>query len=292
MGRDLAASFASARRVFEEVDDRLGFALSRLAFDGPAETLALTEHAQPAILAASIAAWRALEETTGLRPRAVAGHSLGEWSALVAAEAVGLADAAEGVRARGRLMQEAVGVGVGAMAAVMGLDLATVEALCAEAADGQVLAPANLNGGGQIVVAGHAAAVDRLVTLAGARRGRAQKLAVSAPFHCALMAPAAEGLATVLAGMRFAAPRLPVVSSVDARPVADAAAIPDLLVRQVRAPVRWEETMRALADGADVVIEVGPGRALAGLAKRVVPELRALAVGDVAGLDAAREALA
>ena len=292
MGRDLAESFACARAVFDEVDDRLGFALSRLCFEGPAETLALTEHAQPAILAASVAAFRVVQETTGLVPRGVAGHSLGEWSALVAANALGLADAAHGVRERGRLTQKAVPVGVGAMAALLGIDLDRAQALCRDAAQGEVAAPANLNGGGQVVVAGHAGAVDRVVAAAAATRVRAQKLAVSAPFHCALMQPAADGLRPVLAGLRFTEPTVPVVTSVDARAVTSAGELPDLLERQVTAPVRWDDTARALAGlGADIAIECGPGRTLAGLMKRVVPELACIPGGDVEGVEAVRKAL-
>jgi len=292
MGRDLAESFACARAVFDEVDDRLGFGLSRLCFEGPAETLALTEHAQPAILAASVAAFRVLEETAGLKPLAVAGHSLGEWSALVAAKALGLGDAAHGVRERGRLMQQAVPVGIGAMAALLGIDLARAQALCAEAAGSEVVAPANLNGGGQIVIAGHAAAVDRVIAAAAATRVRAQKLAVSAPFHCALMQPAADGLAPVLAELRFAEPAVPVVTSVDGRVVESARELPGLLERQVTAPVRWEETARVLAGfGAGIAIECGPGRTLAGLMKRIVPELPSVHGGDLHGVDAVREAL-
>ena len=292
MGRDLAESFACARAVFDEVDDRLGFALSRICFEGPAETLALTEHAQPAILAASVAAFRVLEETAGLKPLAVAGHSLGEWSALVAAKALGLGDAAHGVRERGRLMQQAVPVGVGAMAALLGIDLDRAQALCREAAGGEVVAPANLNGGGQVVVAGHAAAVDRVIAAAAATRVRAQKLAVSAPFHCALMQPAADGLAPVLVGLRFTEPVVPVVTSVDARVVASARELPDLLERQVTAPVRWEDTARALAGfGAGVAIECGPGRTLTGLMKRIVPELPCVPGGDLQGVEDVRKAL-
>jgi [acyl-carrier-protein] S-malonyltransferase len=293
MGRDLAEAFASARAVFDEVDERLGFALARLCFEGPAETLALTEHAQPAILAASVAAWRALEETTGVRPLAVAGHSLGEWSALVAAGVLGLGDAASGVRERGRLMQAAVPVGQGAMAALLGADVASVEALCAEAAEGEVVTPANLNGGGQVVVAGHAGAVDRVIAAATARRVRAQKLAVSAPFHCPLMQPAAEALRPVLDALTFAEPRIPVVTSVEARRIESAREVRGLLSRQVTAPVRWEDTARALAaSGAGLAIEVGPGRTLTGLMKRIVPGLPCVGAGDVEGLRAAREALA
>jgi len=286
MGRDLAAEFVVARRTFEEADDRLGVALSRLCFEGPEETLRLTANAQPAILTASVAAYRALEEVTGLEPAAVAGHSLGEWSALVAAGALGLGDAVVGVRERGRLMQEAVPPGEGAMAAILGLDADAVAALCAEAAEADVLVPANLNGGGQVVVAGHARAVDRLLPLAAARGARAQLLAVSAPFHCPLMEPAATGVT-------FHAPRLPVVSSVEARPVRGAAELPGLLVKQVTAPVRWEETVRALAAlGATLALETGPGRVLSGLSRRIAPALVSVPAGDVDGIARAREALA
>jgi [acyl-carrier-protein] S-malonyltransferase len=297
MGRDLVEAFPVARRTFDEADARLGTSLSRLCFEGPEETLCLTEHAQPAILTASVAAWRVLEETTGLRPAAVAGHSLGEWSALVAAGALDLGDAVAGVRARGRLMQDAVPPGEGAMAALLGVDADAATALCVEAAEADVLVPANLNGAGQVVVAGHARAVDRLLGLAGARRLRGQRLPVSAPFHCPLMAPAGAGLRDYLASVRFREPRFPVVTSVDARPVRGAAELPELLVRQVTAPVRWEETMRAVAEiagrtGATLALETGPGRVLTGLAKRIVPGLVALPAGDVEGIGRAREALA
>jgi len=293
MGADLVQAFPAARRTFAEADDALGMGLSRLCCEGPEETLALTEHAQPAILTASLAAYRVLEETAGLAPRALAGHSLGEWSALVAAGSLGLADAVRAVRERGRLMQAAVPVGEGGMAAVLGLDVDAVAALCREAASGDVLAPANLNGGGQVVVAGRAAAVDRLVALVAAKGGgRAQRLTVSAPFHCALMAPAADGLARYLQTVRFEAPRVPVVTSVDARLVTGAGELRDLLVRQVTAPVRWEETARTLATGATLALEVGPGRVLSGLFRRIVPALATVPAGDVAGIAKAREALA
>jgi [acyl-carrier-protein] S-malonyltransferase len=292
MGRDLADAFPVARRVFEEADDRLGMALSRLCFEGPEDALVLTEHAQPAILVASVAAYRVLEETAGLRPLAVAGHSLGEWSALVVAGALALGDAVVAVRERGRLMQEAVPAGEGAMAAVMGVGLAEVERLCDEARDGDVLAPANLNGAAQVAVAGHARAVERLLRLAAERRVRAQRLAVSAPFHCALMAPAAAGLARHLAGVRFATPRVPVWTSVEARPVAGAAELPVLLVRQLTRPVRWEETVVGMAAlGATVALETGPGRVLGGLFRRTVPDIPVVAAGDLAGVARARELL-
>lgn len=294
MGRELADRFPRARATLAEADEALGVALSRLCFEGPAEELALTEHAQPAILAVSVAAWRVLVDETGVRPQAVAGHSLGEWSALVAAGALRFVDAVRGVRERGRLMQAAVPVGEGAMAAVLGLDVGDVEALCGEAAaDGSVCTPANLNGGGQVVVAGHAAAVDRLIALAGARRARATRLAVSAPFHCALMAPAADGLSRWLADVPIATPALPVVTSVEARPVRDADDVRALLIRQVTAPVRWEETATTLAaGGAQVAIEVGPGKVLAGLMRRIAPSLPTVPAGDPAGIARAQEALA
>jgi len=293
MGRDLVAAFPVARRTFEEADDRLGTPLSRLCFEGPEETLRLTEHAQPAILTASIAAYRVLREVADVGPAALAGHSLGEWSALVAADALDLGDAVVGVRERGRLMQAAVPDGEGAMAAVVGLGADTVAALCAEAASGEVVVPANLNGGGQIVVAGHAAAVGRLVALANGRRARARLLPVSAPFHCPLMEPAAAGLARHLAGIRFRDPAVPVVTSVEARPVRSAAEIAGLLVRQVTAAVRWEETVGVLAGlGATLALETGPGRVLTGLITRIAPQVAALPAGDVDAITRAHEVLA
>jgi [acyl-carrier-protein] S-malonyltransferase len=292
MGADLAATYAVARQVFEEADERLGVALSRLCFEGPEERLQLTEYAQPAILTASIAVYRVLAERVALRPVAVAGHSLGEWSALVAARVLAFGDAVAGVRERGRLMQEAVPPGRGAMAAVMGLDTDTVAALCVEAAGTEVCAPANLNGGGQVVVAGDTKAVARFVALAGARRAQVRLLPVSAPFHCALMEPAAVGLGCYLAGVGFREPVLPVFTSVEARPVAGAAEVPGLLVRQVTAPVRWEETVRALgATGATVAFETGPGRVLTGLLRRIAPELTGVPVGDLEGVARVAEVL-
>lgn len=293
MGRALADEHAVARRTFAEADDCLGTALSRLCFEGPAETLELTANAQPAILTASIAAWRVLRETTGLVPSAVAGHSLGEWSALVAAGTLALADAVCGVRERGRLMQEAVAVGTGGMAAIVGLAGEEVAALCAEAAQGEVVTPANLNGGGQVVVSGHAAAVERVAALAEARKARVVRLPVSAPFHCPLMAPAAVGLERHLAHVVVREPELPVVTSVEARLVRGANEVKSLLVRQMTAPVRWEETARVLAaQGAGLALEVGPGRTLCGLLRRIVPELTTISTGDPDGLRKAREVLA
>jgi [acyl-carrier-protein] S-malonyltransferase len=292
MGHEVAAQEPLAREVFAESDAALGMSLSQLCFEGPAEQLELTEYAQPAILTTSVALWRVLVARTGLEPLAVAGHSLGEWTALVAAGALSLSDAVRTVRVRGRLMQAAVPVGEGAMAAVLGSDVATVTALCEAAAEGQVLRPANLNGGGQVVVAGHTAAVDRLIAAAKSQRVRAQKLAVSAPFHCPLMVPAAAGLRDALAGVRFDEPRYPVISSVVARPVRRAAELPSLLVEQVTAPVLWEDTVRALAaTGPGLAFEVGPGQALRGLLKRIVPDLSVLGVSDLAGLAAAAAAI-
>lgn len=293
MGADVVDAEPVARRVFAEVDEALGFPLSRLCFEGPEETLALTEHAQPAILALSVAFFRVLEQRHPFTPVVVAGHSLGEWTALVVAGGLPLADAARCVRERGRLMQAAVPVGVGAMAAVLGLDDESVTTLCAEVAGGDVLCPANLNGAGQVVVAGHAAAVDRLVPLVAARGGRAQRLKVSAPFHCPLMKPAAVGLEAILAGVPTPTTlRHVVVSSVDARPMAPAA-IKSTLVAQVTAPVRWEATVRTLATYQPAcVLEIGPGRVLTGLIKRIAPDLPVHATADAAGLAAAAQVLA
>lgn len=288
MGRALAEAFPESRAVFEEADDALGFALSRLCFAGPAEALALTENTQPALLATSVAALRALE-AHGVEAAALAGHSLGEWSAHVAAGTIGLGDALRSVRQRGRFMQEAVALGAGAMAAILGLEPHQVEQACREAAGGEIVQPANFNGPGQVVIAGHTAAVERASDIArrlGSRRVVA--LEVSAPFHCTLMEPAAERLGKLLETVELHDPRLPVYANVDARPVRDAAAAARALVRQVSSPVRWQQVVRALADdGHDVLIEVGPGTVLAGLARRIRKGLCALSVGDPAGVEAA-----
>lgn len=292
MGRDLCEAFPAAAAVFEEADDSLGTSLRRLCFEGPADALALTEHAQPAILAASVAAFRVLRDDAGVVPAVLAGHSLGEWSALVAGDALAFADAVRGVRERGRLMQQAVPAGTGAMAAVMGLSGDDVTALCVTAAQGEIVGPANFNGAGQTVVAGDAAAVDRLVALVVERKGKAKRLAVSAPFHCGLMAPAAVALASWLAGISLRSPSIPVVSSVEARPVGDADDVRRLLVAQVTGPVRWQETMHAVAaHGVGLALEVGPGRVLAGLWRREVPALRCLGVAVPADVSAVREAI-
>jgi len=292
MGRALAEALAESRAVFEEADDTLGFPLSRLCFEGPEEELQLTANTQPALLATSIAAWRALE-ARGARPRWVAGHSLGEYSALVAAGTLSLADALVAVRRRGQYMQEAVPVGVGGMAAILGLDLDRVEQACREAADGEVVAPANINSPGQVVIAGHAAAVERAAErcrAAGARR--TVSLPVSAPFHCALMRPAQERLATDLEALAFRDPGIPLVNNVDARIVRTAEECRDGLVRQVSGTVRWQESVEALAgEGAGTFVEVGPGRVLSGLVKKIARGARTLNVEDPGSLEATASAL-
>jgi [acyl-carrier-protein] S-malonyltransferase len=270
MGQALAQQFPEARAVFEEADAALGEPLSALIFEGPAETLTLTEHTQPAILTASIAAYRVLA-ARGLEPAMAAGHSLGEYSAHVAAGTLAFADAVRIVRHRGRYMQEAVPVGTGAMAAILGLHAEAVAEACAEAAQGEVVSPANLNAPGQVVIAGAAAAVARAIEIAKARGAkRAIPLQVSAPFHCALMKPAEERLALELRAVHATNPRIPVVANVDAAPRTDAAAAVEALIQQVSAPVRWEDVMRRLvAEGATTFVEVGPGTVLCGLGRKV-----------------------
>lgn len=282
MGKSLARQFPVAASTFAEADEALGMSLSTLCFEGPDDDLKLTTNAQPAIVATSIAALRVLQQETGVQPTVVAGHSLGEYSALVAAGALTLADAVRIVRERGRLMQEAVPVGVGAMAAIFNLSADDVLQVCREAAQGEVVSPANLNGGGQIVVAGHTDAVRRAMTVAKARGAkRAVELAVSAPFHCALMSPAAEGLARVLEAIAISPLIVPVIANVTAEVNQDPTRVKDLLVQQVTAPVRWEESMLKLKSlGCAAAIEVGPGKVLAGLLKRIVVELSCVSVSD------------
>lgn len=293
MGRELARADAAARETFAAADEALGMSLSGLCFEGPEDELRLTEQAQPAILATSVAVFRALRARAGLQPRAVAGHSLGEWSALVAAGALELADALRAVRARGRAMQAAVPVGDGAMAAVMGLDEEAVGDLCRRARGEETLAPANLNGSGQVVVAGHAGAVERLLPLVKGAGGRAQRLAVSAPFHCALMQPAADALEPVIDALEIRRPTIPVISTVEPREVDDPEELRRLLKAQVTAPVRWAETTRMLcALGPRVVVECGPGRTLSGLLRRADRGLTIVAACDPAGVERAAEALA
>lgn len=291
MGREVYASCASARAVFDAADAALGFPLSRLCFEGPEEELVRTEVQQPAILTVSVALLRALEERGAPAPAFVAGHSLGEYSALVAARALDFEDAVRLVHARGRFMQEAVPEGRGAMAAVMGADPESVTRACAAATaeSGRVVAPANFNGPAQTVISGDAVAVEMACTRArreGARR--TVPLEVSAPFHCALMQPAADKLALELARVRFHDPAVPVVTNVEARDCADATRIPELLERQVTAPVRFTEMVAFLATrGVRRVLEVGPGRVLSGLVARVSRDFERANLSRVEELDAA-----
>ena len=268
MGRELFGNHAEAREVFEEADRVLGFSLAGLCFNGPEEDLKVTENTQPAILAVSVAACRVLQ-AKGLRPSVVAGHSLGEYSALVAAGAMTFNDAVALVRRRGRYMQEAVPAGAGAMAALLGIELSAVQSVCERAAQGQVVAPANLNSQTQVVIAGHQEAVERAVTLAkesGAKR--AIMLQVSAPFHCALLKPAEERLGPELDACAFADPQIPVVTNVDAQPAMTAAAARDALKRQVSRPVRWQESVQwMLGEGVNTFVELGPGKILSGLVR-------------------------
>jgi [acyl-carrier-protein] S-malonyltransferase len=292
MGRALADAFPESRAAFEEADAALGFALSRLCFEGPEAELQLTANTQPAILAASIAALRPLL-ARGARPDWVAGHSLGEYSALVAAGAIGLADALRTVRRRGEYMQEAVPVGTGAMAAILGMDLPAIQAACREAAGDEVVSPANVNSPGQVVIAGHAAAVDRASELCKARGAkRAVRLPVSAPFHCALMKPAQDRLAVDLAALAFRDPQVPLVNNVDARVVRDAGSCRDGLVRQVSGAVRWQDSMELLArEGVTTFVEVGPGTVLSGLVRKIAKGARVLSVDSPASLEATVAAL-
>jgi len=288
MGKDLADNFPVAKQAFEEANDSLGFDLAALCFEGPEEELKLTTNTQPAILTVSIASLRVIERETGLVPAFAAGHSLGEYSALVGAGALSFADAVRVVRKRGAFMQEAVPVGEGAMAAIIGLDGEPLEEVCREAAQGKVVSPANFNSPGQVVIAGHAEAVERAIEIAKGRGAkRALPLPVSAPFHCSLMVPAGERLREVLEGIAVNSLNIPVISNVEAAPNADASRVKDLLVSQVSAPVRWEESVRAMIGlGVERFVEIGPGKVLAGLVKRIDNGVETQSVADVAGLKA------
>ncbi|MCG3164242.1 MAG: Malonyl CoA-acyl carrier protein transacylase [Acidobacteria bacterium] len=296
MGRDLAGNFPAARAAFDEADQSLGFSLSNLCFNGPEEDLQLTANTQPAILTASIAAFRALAEK-GVKPDFVAGHSLGEYSALVAAGALSLSDAARLVRRRGELMQEAVPVGVGAMAAILGIDAAKVAEACEAAAQGQICAPANFNSPSQIVIAGHKEAVERAVEECKARGAkRAMMLKVSAPFHSALMRPAQEKMIEPLNAATFNDLSYPIINNVDAAIVTSGSQSRDALIRQIPAPVRWTDiVMRLFAEGVETFVEVGPGKVLIGLVKAMAKdagkEVKLLNVEDQASLLATVEAL-
>ena len=285
MGKALADGYPAAKSVFDEVDAALGEALSAKIFDGPADALTLTENTQPALMAVSLAAIRALESEgvdIGRSVAYVAGHSLGEYSALAAAGTLSISDAARLLRIRGRAMQEAVPVGAGAMAALIGLDLAAAEAIAAEAAEGEVCAAANDNGAGQVVVSGNRAAVERAVEIAKAKGAkRAVLLPVSAPFHCALMAPAATVMAEALAGVTLKPPVVPLVANVVAGPVSDPEEIRRNLVTQVTGLVRWRESVAWLAGpgGVDLFVEIGAGKVLSGLARRIAEGAGTLTIG-------------
>ena len=288
MGKALAEAFPEARAVFQSADDALGEPLSRLCFEGPESELVLTRNTQPAILTMSIAAhavWAARGGTAAF----VAGHSLGEYSALVAAGALSLGDAVRAVRARGTFMQEAVPAGTGAMAAVLGLDAEVVARVCAEVAGSEVVSPANYNSPEQTVIAGHTSAVERAsAKLKEAGAKRVVPLAVSAPFHCALMEPVKPRLAEVLARCSISVPRVPVVTNVEAAPNADVSRVVPTLLAQVSAPVRWVESVRALAAaGVTRVVELGPGKVLGGLVKRISKDIEVLNVEDPASLEKA-----
>ena len=289
MGKDLAANYPVARRTFEEADEALGYKLSDLCFEGPEEKLKLTEITQPAILTASVAAWRVLQEK-GLKPDFVAGHSLGEYSAHVAAGTLAFPDAVRTVRNRGKYMQEAVPVGVGAMAAILGMTLDQVNEIASEvanyAAQGEACQAANINSPEQIVISGHAGAIDRAIKLATERGAKkAVSLPVSAPFHCALMQPAQDRLARDLGALSFQNPSCPVVCNVDAAVITSAEASREALIRQVTGAVRWEPSVRLLINkGASLFIEVGPGKVLWGLMRQIDRSKTCLTAGDEASL--------
>ncbi|GAB6040125.1 ACP S-malonyltransferase [Endothiovibrio diazotrophicus] len=290
---DLAASFPLVGETFGEASDALGYDLWSLVAGGPEEELNRTEKTQPAMLAAGIAVWRVWLEQGGAVPASVAGHSLGEYTALVAADAIPFVDAVRLVAARGRFMQEAVPEGEGAMAALLGLDDDAVRAVCAENAHGDVLEAVNFNSPGQVVIAGSSAAVDRALAAAkGAGAKRAVKLVVSAPSHCALMKPAAERLAAELAAVEVSKPAIPVVHNADVAVYDDPAAIRDALVRQLHQPVRWVESVRWIAArGAGLMVECGPGKVLAGLNRRIEKKIDTVAVFDPSGIEQALAAV-
>jgi len=293
MGKNLAETYSGARQTFEEADEALGFRLSQLCYEGPEDELRLTENTQPAILTVSVAAWRVLKEK-GIQPGFAAGHSLGEYSAHVAAGTISFADAVCTVRNRGKYMQDAVPVGTGAMAAILGMDLDAVTAVCADAAQGEVVEPANINSPEQIVISGHAAAVERAAKLADERGAkRAKLLPVSAPFHCSLMQPAQDRLAVDLQQVSFSAPKLPVVSNVYARSAEDAGAAREALIRQVTGSVKWNESMQTLISrGVQTFIEIGPGKVLCGLMRQIDRSKKCLNLEDEGSLQKTMDFLA
>ncbi|MGI8812334.1 MAG: ACP S-malonyltransferase [Pyrinomonadaceae bacterium] len=293
MGRDLFDNFAAAREVFEQADDALGFSLSEMCFSGNETDLQLTANTQPAILTASVAAYRAVQAEGFAAPAFVAGHSLGEYSALVAAGALDFADAVRTVRNRGTYMQEAVPVGVGAMAAILGSNIETIEAVCSEAAEGQVCSPANINSPSQVVIAGNSEAVDRaceILKTKGAKR--AIRLNVSAPFHCSLMMPAQERLADDLADLGYADFAFPIVHNVDAAANDDPALVRSALTKQVSSTVRWLQSIEFLrTQGVDRFVEVGPGKVLSGLVRQIDRQATVSNVENTEGLRNTLESL-
>src|ERR1700691_5324678 len=293
MSKELAEQYPTARQTFEEADEALGYKLSQLCFEGPEDRLRLTEITQPAILTASVAAWRVVDQN-GLRPRFVAGHSLGEYSAHVAAGTLSFVDAVRTVRHRGKYMQEAVPVGVGTMAAILGMEFEKVAAVCRDAAQGEVCEPANINSREQIVISGHTAAVERATKLADERGAkRAKVLQVSAPFHCSLMKPAQDRLAIDLSSIAFSKPTAGVVCNVDAALLEDADRSRDALIRQVTGSVKWEQSMRLLMEqGVDTFVEIGPGKVLCGLMRQIDRSQKCLNVADEASLQKTLEQLA
>jgi [acyl-carrier-protein] S-malonyltransferase len=288
MGKELADNFRTARDVFQEADDVLGWKLSRLCFEGPEEDLKLTANTQPAILATSVAVLRVLQAETGLRAGFMAGHSLGEYSALVASGALEFGDAIRIVHLRGKYMQEAVPVGTGAMAAILGAEAEVVREICNEAAQGEIVVPANFNSPGQIVIAGQTNAVQRAIETAKARGFRkAMLLPVSVPSHCSLMAPAGERLSQVLRDVEVLPMQVPVVSNVEAKPNSDSSRVKNLLVEQLSSPVLWDASvLEMISLGVTRFLEIGPGKVLSGLVKRIDKNVETGSVEDVAGLKA------
>ena len=292
MGKNLAENFAVARQVFEEADEAVGFSISKMCFEGSAEELQLTENTQPAILTVSVAAWRVMRSEGFVSPSFVAGHSLGEYSANVAAGALSLTDAVRAVRKRGKYMQEAVPVGTGAMAAVMGATVEDIERICREAAEDQICSPANINSANQVVIAGNAEAVERATQLLQGVAKRVVKLNVSAPFHCALMMRAQDRLKTDLESLWFSDPEVPVIANVSATPISTGIEAREALIKQVSSPVRWLESIQFLMSaGINTAVEIGPGKVLCGLMRQISREVKCLNVEDADSLNSSRAAL-
>jgi [acyl-carrier-protein] S-malonyltransferase len=293
MGKNLADRFPVAKQTFAEADEALGMKLSRLCFEGPEEELRLTENTQPAILAVSVAAWRVLNEK-GVKPAFVAGHSLGEYSAHVAAGTLSFTDAVCVVRNRGRYMQEAVPVGTGSMAAIVGMDLDAIVTVCADAAQGEVCEPANINSPDQVVISGHTGAIERALKLAEQRGAkRAKLLPVSAPFHCSLMKPAQERLSLEIDALNFSPPQIAVIANVYAKPVEDIVSSRQALIRQVTGSVKWSESLQLLISrGVQTFVEVGPGKVLCGLMRQIDRGKKTVNAEDEASLQKTLEYLA